>query len=46
MVLDSFGSGATGVAYANTKRKFIGIELDKDYFQQGKNRIERATIYK
>ncbi|KPI54719.1 cytosine methyltransferase [Clostridioides difficile] len=43
IVLDNcFGSGATGVACANTKRKFIGIELDNNYFKQGKNRIERA----
>ncbi|MCU5977979.1 DNA-methyltransferase [Clostridioides difficile] len=43
IVLDNcFGSGATGVACANTKRKFIGIELDDNYFKQGKNRIERA----
>lgn len=43
IVLDNcFGSGATGVACANTGRKFIGIELDDTYFKQGKNRIERA----
>lgn len=43
VILDNcFGSGSTGVACANTKRKFIGIELDNNYFKQGKNRIERA----
>ena len=26
------GSGTTGVACVNTNRKFIGIELDKKYF--------------
>lgn len=33
------GSGSTGVACAKTKRKFIGIELDKNYFEKAKNRI-------
>lgn len=43
LVLDNcFGSGNTGVACANTGRKFFGIELDNNYFLQGKNRIERA----
>lgn len=40
-VLDPFmGSGSTGVACVNTNRKFIGIELDKTYFELAKNRIE------
>ena len=33
------GSGSTGVACVNTNRKFIGIELDKDYFDIAKKRI-------
>ena len=33
------GSGSTGVACLNTNRKFIGIELDKEYFEVAKNRI-------
>mgnify|MGYP000862600826 CR=1 FL=1 len=42
-VLDfTFGSGTTGVACANTNRNFIGIELDEDYFNIAKNRIEEA----
>ena len=42
-VLDfSMGSGSTGVACANTNRKFIGIELDKNYFDIAKQRIEEA----
>lgn len=42
IVLDNcFGSGSTGVACSNTDRKFIGIELEKDYYYRGKNRIER-----
>ena len=42
-VLDfTMGSGSTGVACANTNRKFIGIELDKNYFDIAKQRIEEA----
>ena len=36
------GSGSTGVACMNTNRKFIGIELDKNYFNIAKERIEEA----
>lgn len=40
VVLDNcMGSGSTGVACLNTNRKFIGIELDKEYFEVAKNRI-------
>lgn len=40
-VLDCFmGSGSTGVAAHNTNRNFIGIELDKNYFQIAKDRIK------
>ena len=39
-VLDMFmGSGTTGVACVNTKRNFIGIELDENYFNIAKERI-------
>ena len=42
-VLDScMGSGSTGVACKNTKRDFVGIELDKEYFDIAKNRIENT----
>jgi site-specific DNA-methyltransferase (adenine-specific) len=34
------GSGTTGVACINTNRKFIGIELDSNYFDIAKERIE------
>jgi len=40
-ILDPFmGSGTTGVACANTNRNFIGIELDPEYFDIAKQRIE------
>ena len=42
-VLDNcMGSGTTGVACANTKRKFIGIERDAKYFDIACDRIEAA----
>jgi len=42
-VLDTFmGSGTTGVACVNLDRKFIGIELDKDYFEIAEKRIKEA----
>lgn len=41
--LDPFmGSGTTGVAAKNLKRNFIGIEIDKNYFNISKVRIKRA----
>ena len=40
-VLDNcMGSGSTGVASIHTNRNFIGIELDKDYFDIAKKRID------
>jgi site-specific DNA-methyltransferase (adenine-specific) len=40
-VLDfAAGSFTTGVACVNLNRKFIGIELDKNYFDIGVNRIK------
>ena len=39
-VLDfTAGSFTTGVACLNTKRNFIGIELDKTYFDIGTKRV-------
>ena len=43
LVLDNcMGVGSTGIACLNTNRKFIGIELDKNYFNIAKQRIEEA----
>lgn len=40
VILDPFmGSGTTGVACGNLKRDFIGIELDKTYYNMSKKRI-------
>lgn len=43
VVLDCFmGSGTTGVACVNTDRKFIGIEIDKEYFDIAQKRVKGA----
>ena len=43
VVLDMFmGSCSTGVACVNTKRNFIGIELDENYFNIAESRINQA----
>ena len=45
VVLDNcMGSGTTGVACVNTNRKFIGIELDNNYFNIASKRIEEAFL--
>ncbi len=42
-VLDNcMGSGTTGVACANTGRRFIGIERDEKYFVEACRRIEES----
>ena len=44
LILDfTCGSGSTGVACINTNRRFIGIELDKNYYEIAKNRIKEAN---
>jgi site-specific DNA-methyltransferase (adenine-specific) len=37
------GSGTTGLVCKNLNREFIGIELDKTYFDIAKNRIESTN---
>lgn len=41
IVLDCFiGSGTTGIASLNTNRNFIGFEIDEEYYDMAKKRIE------
>jgi site-specific DNA-methyltransferase (adenine-specific) len=45
LVLDNcMGSGTTGVACKNLNRKFIGIELDEEYFKTAENRIKGSLL--
>ena len=47
VVLDfTMGSGSTGVACVNTNRKFIGIEMDDEYFEIAEKRIKDAQCSK
>jgi len=44
-VLDPFmGSGTTGIACKSEGFEFIGIELDEDYFEIAKKRIEQHKV--
>lgn len=44
LVLDfTMGSGSTGVACMNTNRRFIGIELDENYFNIAEERMKVAV---
>ena len=44
IVLDPFmGSGTTGVTCVSNKRNFIGMELDENYFNISKKRIEESN---
>ena len=45
VVLDPFmGSGTTGLACKNLNRDFIGIEINKEYFDVANNRINNYEI--
>lgn len=45
VVLDfTMGSGSTGVAAKRLNRSFIGIELNKEFFDIAKNRIDNDTF--
>lgn len=44
VVLDAFsGSGSTALACWNTGRKFIGFEIDEEYFKASVERIKKET---
>ena len=44
-ILDPFmGSGTTGVACVQTGRKFIGVEIDPDYYAIARTRIKEALM--
>ncbi len=46
-VIDPFmGVGSTGVACVKLNRKFIGVEIDEDYFNIACERIEQASRQK
>jgi site-specific DNA-methyltransferase (adenine-specific) len=46
LVVDlTMGSGSTGVACRNTKRNFIGIEKDEQYFKIAEQRINARTLF-
>lgn len=45
-IIDPFmGSGTTGVACKRLGRKFVGIEIDEEYFKISRQRIEQMTLF-
>jgi len=45
VVLDPFmGSGTTALACLKTNRKYIGIELNKDYVELSRKRINELVM--
>jgi site-specific DNA-methyltransferase (adenine-specific) len=46
LVLDfTAGSWSTLIAAKNTNRKYIWIEMDKNYYEISKNRLENKTLF-
>ena len=46
VVLDfTMGSGSTGIACQNTKREFIGIELDEEIFMIAEERLNQGETF-
>lgn len=46
LILDNcMGSGSTGVACKNLNRSFLGIEINKEYFDIAKQRIENSGLF-
>lgn len=44
IVLDPFmGSGTTAIACINLKRKFIGFEIDEEYYRKSIERVQKAN---
>ena len=47
LILDCFaGSGTTLVGAINKNRRYIGFEIDKNYYEIAKKRIEEAVLKK
>ena len=45
IVLDPFmGSGSTGVAAVNNNRKFIGLEINEEYFSTAQSRLQQTEL--
>ena len=43
IIFDPFmGVGSTGVAALELNRRFIGVELDADYFKAARERLEKV----
>jgi site-specific DNA-methyltransferase (adenine-specific) len=44
LVVDPFsGSGSTAIAAYNTRRHFIGFEIDDEYYQASMERLKKET---
>ncbi len=45
VILDPFmGSGSTGCGALNANRRFIGVEMDCNYFKIAKHRLEKTAL--